>query len=107
MLIENYKPSLPALGELWSSGSTSDDSINNFIRSNPMYSSSRTNLEEQYNFRHKSKTWIYAYYNYTKKGLITMALEAGWSVPSKIRKGKKCDLVDFLEDYDDDSDIVQ
>ena len=36
-----------------------------------------------------------------------MALDAGWSLPGKLQCGcKKCDLVDFLEDYDDDNDIV-
>ena len=67
-----------------------------------MYSSSRTNLEEQYSFRHKSKTRIYAYYNHTKKGLLTMALDAGFKIPDKTRKEKKCELVDFLEEYDDE-----
>jgi uncharacterized protein YceK len=107
MLINNYKSSLPALEELWSSGSTCDDSINNFILSYPMYRSSSTQLVEQYNFRNKSKTWIYAYYNYTIKELLTMVLDAGFKVPMVKRKGKKCDLVDFLEEYDDGSNVVQ
>jgi hypothetical protein len=98
-LIDNYKSSLQALQELWSSDSTCDDSVNSFISSNPMYTSSRVELIEQYIFRNKSKTWQDGYYNHTKQDLLTMC--ASFKIPDKIRKGKKCYLVDFLEQYDE------
>ena len=38
-------------------------------------------------------------------GTINHALDAGFKIPGKRRKGKKCELVDFLEEYDDGSNV--